>query len=215
MVGVPTEVIVALCNKVHADGWINIPPMATDDYVTQLATLTHSLLNTTSKIYLEYANEFWSGGGTSVYFKTQGYLKFSKAGNDNNAAYIFSVLRSIQVGAFWKNAWGADAARIIHVAGGWNGNTAYNSFILDLQATDWGGQASYWTGAASTHFDALAVAPYFGYAVPNTFTLDQLFTEIMQGGLVPASAGGYAGGMIKQTLDWAATNYSIAKARFR
>ena len=60
---------------------------------------------------------------------------------------------------------------------------------------------------------ALAVAPYFGYPVPDTFTLDQLFTEIMQGGLVPAAAGGYPGGMVKQTLDWAATNYSIAKAR--
>ena len=213
MVGVPAEVILALCNEVHEDAWLNIPPMATDDYVTQLATLTHSLLNSSSKVYLEYANEIWSGGGTSVYFKAQGWIYFPNAANDNNATYIFGVLRSVQVGAIWKNAWGSDAGRIIHVAGGWNGNTAYNSYILDLQATAWGGLASYWTGTAGSHFDALAVAPYFGYPVPDTFTLDQLFTEIMQGGLVPAAAGGYPGGMIKQTLDWAATNYSIASTR--
>ena len=57
--------------------------------------------------------------------------------------------------------------------------------------------------------DVLATAPYFGYPVPNTFTLDQLFAEINWGGVAP---NGYAGGMIKQVLDYAASDYSVASA---
>ena len=34
--------MVALCNKINADGWFNMPTLATDDYVTQFATLVHS-----------------------------------------------------------------------------------------------------------------------------------------------------------------------------
>ena len=87
-----------------------------------------------------------------------------------------------------------------------------DSYFLDTLATDYGGSATYWPGKAGSHFDALAVAPYFGdiYSVPDTFTLDQLFTEIMSGGLV---YGGYKGGMIKQALDLTAAAYSIASQR--
>ena len=82
--------------------------------------------------------------------------------------------------------------------------TRYNSFWLPW--TD-----SHITGTLASNFDALAVAPYFGYPVPDTFTLDQLFTEMMSGGLVATANGGYPGGMVKQALDWVALNYSTAK----
>ena len=50
----------------------------------------------------------------------------------------------------------------------------------------YGGDPSKFAGTAAANVDAFAIAPYFGYPVPDTFTLDQLFTEIMSGGLVPA-----------------------------
>ena len=65
------------------------------------------------------------------------------------------------------------------------------------------------SGTVAQNVDALATAPYFGYAVPDTFTLDQLFTEITTGGLV---TGGYPGGMIAQVLSYAASDYSVASA---
>ena len=76
----------------------------------------------------------------------------------------------------------------------------------------YGGNPSNFSGTAAQNVDALAVAPYFGYPVPDTFTLDQLFQEIMSGGLVSTANGGYPGGMIAQTLNWAATNYSMASS---
>ena len=57
---VPPEVQFALCNKIGADGWFNMPILSTDDYVTQFATLAHSMLNSNLKAYVEYGNEIWN-----------------------------------------------------------------------------------------------------------------------------------------------------------
>jgi hypothetical protein len=58
--GVPYEVCCSLCNKLNADMHINIPALATDDYVTQLATLVHSNLSSGLKCRVEYSNELWN-----------------------------------------------------------------------------------------------------------------------------------------------------------
>ena len=240
--GVPAEVMFALCNEVQADCWFNMPPLATDDYVTQFATLAHSTLNSNLKVYVEYANEIWNpcyscfaqqqSGNTSSPLNhasvwqqlvAQGHAAYpGLAGNDWMAAFQYGeAFRPVQVGHDWKVAWGTDSGRVIRVAAGWNGYTYMNQIILtslpngtsvNTGGSSLGGPA-YWYGTTggtvAQNVDALAVAPYFGYAVPDTLTLDQLFTEIMTGGVV---SGGYPGGMIAQTLAWAATNYSFAQA---
>jgi hypothetical protein len=58
--GVPVEVMCALCNKLNADAWFCMPPLTTDDYKAQFATLVHSTLNSPLKAYVEYANELWN-----------------------------------------------------------------------------------------------------------------------------------------------------------
>jgi hypothetical protein len=40
-----------------ADGWFNVPVLATDDYVTQMATLLKAHIPPNRKIYIEYSNE--------------------------------------------------------------------------------------------------------------------------------------------------------------
>jgi chitodextrinase len=220
--GVPAEVMFALCNKISADCWFNMPALAGDDYVTQFATLAHSSLNSNLKVYVEYANELWnqalcqaSGTMTQSCLVQVSYLCAAAYGTacpypSNFSTYqantLYGQLRTIQVGALWKAAWGVDASRVIRVFGGWNGYTAYNSFWLSFS------DPSHYSGTVASNVDALAVAPYFGYPVPNTFTLDQLFQEMMSGGLVSTANGGYPGGMIAQTLSWAATNYAIASS---
>jgi hypothetical protein len=68
-----------------------------------------------------------------------------------------------------------------------------------------------WTGSghapcAKHHITEVAIAWYFGFAVPSTWSpltraqqLDKLFTELNQGGLIP---GDYPGGYLKQASDW-------------
>ncbi len=233
--GVPAEVMFALCNEVEADCWFNMPPLATDDYVMQFATLAHSLLNRTSRVYVEYANEVWNqvfapqqSGNTGAPLDTASVLLQLQALGHTaypdlsgfSAAFQYGILRAVQVGADWKSAWGADAGRVIRLAAGQNGYPTRNNWILTSSPNGSNtccgqkssGGPTYWYGTTggtvAENVDAFAVAPYFGYAVPDTLTVDQLFTEIMSGGVV---SGGYPGGMIKQTLDFAATNYSLAQ----
>lgn len=58
--GVPVEVQVALCNKINANGWFNVPALASDDYGLQFGSLVHSTLNSNLKAYLEKGNELWN-----------------------------------------------------------------------------------------------------------------------------------------------------------
>ncbi len=75
------EYIIQLCNETGKDGYINIPELATDDYVTKLANLikygsdangniyssvqsnpVHPPLNANIHLYIENSNEVWNGG---------------------------------------------------------------------------------------------------------------------------------------------------------
>jgi chitodextrinase len=210
---VPAEVQIALCNEVGADCWFNMPILATDDYVTQFATLAHSMLNSNLKGYVEYGNEIWNNGAFTPNLWTQlvalGYGVFPNAGNDFNAGFIYGILRAVQDGATWKRVWGADGARVVRVIAGQDSYVARNQYILGFTAGMYGGNSGSFSGTAAQNVDAFATGVYFGYPVPSTFTLDQLFTEIMSGGLV---SGGYPGGMIKQALDQAAGDYSVASS---
>jgi len=83
--GMAYEDIIALANETGADIWINVPALATDDYVCRMArlfrygeqgdmsnsacstsapagTATTAPLNTKSKLYVEYSNEVWNWG---------------------------------------------------------------------------------------------------------------------------------------------------------
>ena len=55
----PWHTIPLLVNQINAsvDVWINIPHLASDDYITNLARLLFNELNPRSNIYLEYSNE--------------------------------------------------------------------------------------------------------------------------------------------------------------
>jgi len=52
--------MIRLSNLTQKDAWINVPSMATDDYVLQLATLFKNNLNSNLKLYVEYSNEIWN-----------------------------------------------------------------------------------------------------------------------------------------------------------
>ncbi len=60
--GVAPEYITELATILKCDVWLNIPPLATDDYVTGLARMMKRDLPATSKVYLEYGNEMWATG---------------------------------------------------------------------------------------------------------------------------------------------------------
>jgi hypothetical protein len=193
--GVPLEIMAALCNTLQSDCWFNMPHMATDDYMAQFASLAHSLIAQNQNVYVEYSNETWNYlFSQASWVQTRGQIAWPAAtvsGFEFNRNYF--GMRTAQMCDIWKSVWGADSNRVVCVMAAQASNPWTASSALNC---------SLWNGAPcdSKHgIETVAIAPYFGYNVPNTFTLDQLFTEMMQGGQV---SGGYPGGMLKQAVDW-------------
>ncbi|MFO0856699.1 MAG: hypothetical protein U0640_04990 [Phycisphaerales bacterium] len=58
--GVPYEICVQLCNLQHQDMWINVPHMADDAFVRELARLIRDNLDPSLNVYVEYSNEVWN-----------------------------------------------------------------------------------------------------------------------------------------------------------
>jgi hypothetical protein len=210
--GVPLEVMAALSNRLSADPWFNMPHMATDDYITQFATLTRALLTKDQLVYVEYSNETWNFiFNQATYMTNQGKARWpssTKTDFEKNRSWF--GMRTAQMCDIWKKVWETDAYRVICV-------------MASQAANPWVSQASLncplWSGApcSSNHgISALAIGPYFGArGVPSSWTsqpdggLSYLFTEIMQGGLDPS---GYPGGLIKQAIDWTVTQKSVANS---
>lgn len=157
--GVAWEYIVELSNKLGADPWICVPHQASDDYITQLATLLKTTLNSDRKIYLEFSNELWNWP-----FSQAGYVNTNAPGHPNS--YVSSDLAAIQsrggnfpekdaymmarIFKIFMNVWGSQSGRIVRVATGqaaWADNS--RRILKYLFETDGIGA------------DALAVGGYF------------------------------------------------------
>ncbi len=58
--GVPYEWWAELCNLKKADAWICVPHLASDDYITEMATFFKENMDEDLTIYVEYSNEIWN-----------------------------------------------------------------------------------------------------------------------------------------------------------
>jgi hypothetical protein len=218
--GVPAEVMFALCNEIGSDCWFCMPPLATDTYVTNFATLAHSTLKAPQKAYVEYANELWNDGklcpasGSMVTTcATQAAVicnnvlgsqcPYPASFSALQANTAWSAYQAAHLGALWQSAWGADSSRVVRVFGGQNGNPAYAQLFL---AQTYPG---FITGTVGANIDALAVAPYFTgqYQVPDAWTangdggLANLFADV-ETGIVPATLNsGNCGNGAGKTCD--------------
>ncbi len=187
--GVPLEVVLKLCNAVGADCWLNVPHMATDDYIIQMAALAHAMLGASQKLYIEYSNEVWNSDyAQSAYATARGQAMWPKAAS-STAKQNWYGMRTAQTCDIWKSVWGKDAARIVCVMGAqaayaW---TATQSLSCPL-----------WTGTrnapcANHGIDVVAIAPYFSVDAQTSWLssadggLASLFSAIKASGLPTSS----------------------------
>lgn len=121
--GVAYEWQIDLANKVGTDFWVNVPHMASDDFVLQLARLLSSQLNSNKKIYVEYSNEVWNYGFpqnryAAAQFTSRGLPQYVTY--RNRQVYIedwvgFGTLRAIQVFEIFEQVFGKNNPRIVKV----------------------------------------------------------------------------------------------------
>jgi hypothetical protein len=174
--GVPVEVAVQLANAISADAWLNVPAMADANYVTQMATLVHSMLGTSQKVYVEFSNEVWNGAFTQAnYAQTQGQATFAAGlGSPFDYNRNWYGMKVAQTCDTWKSVWGSDANRVVCVLGAQGANTYTATESL---------ACPFWKAGApcSGHgIGAVAIAPYFAYSVPTAWasSLDSGLTEL-------------------------------------
>ena len=173
--GVSFEDIIELSNESHKDMWINVPALATTDFVTQLANLVYTKLDPGLKVYVEYSNETWNnafGEGAQVLAAGRANPIVNQSGDiiAQQTAYMTKV-----IGDIFKTAFGSASSRVLPVLGGFAAVPSYNTDELQFL------QQNY--GSPSNSIYALAIAPYVDLAsgtdVPG-ITMDQLFTSVFQ-----------------------------------
>ncbi|MEA3172945.1 MAG: hypothetical protein QOF42_356 [Gammaproteobacteria bacterium] len=165
--GVPIEIAVQLANAVSADAWMNVPVMADDNFISQMATLVHSQLGGSQKIYVELSNEVWNSSfSQSKYAVDRGKALWptrSSSRGDFEYNREWFGMRTAQMCDIWRSVWRSDP-RLVCVLGA---QAAWSFSATEAL------KCPYWTQGApcSGHaIDAVAVAPYMGGAVPAAWT---------------------------------------------
>lgn len=169
--GVPVEVMVKLANKTQSDPWFCMPHPATDSYISSFAAYVNNNLNTSRKAYVEYSNECWNWQfAQAQYCLQQGSTIWGSS--DGQAYQKYFALRSVQMFHLWETAFGGNTSRLVRTFAWQAAGNA--TTLLDLEY-------SAFTGKASTHGDAIAIAPYFAGSLDgyNSAALNMTVTQIL------------------------------------
>lgn len=160
--GVAWELMIELANVTGKDAWINVPHLANDDYVRNLARLWRDNLNTDATLYVEWSNEPWN----SQFAQSQnsGWDYYT----DGNAASQIA-----RVSGIFKEEFGAEADRLNIVLGAWAANQ-WSAQRAMLYFADEG-------IVPADVIDSIAIAPYFREASGTAYnSLDDLFASVRQ-----------------------------------
>jgi hypothetical protein len=192
--GVPIEIAVQLANAASADAWLNVPVMADDNFIKQMAVLVHSQLGGTQKVYLELSNEVWNPSFSQSRYATGQGKALWQTLLRNREDYEYNRewfgMRTAQMCDIWRAVWRSDP-RLVCVLGA---QAAWSFSATEAL------KCPYWTQGApcSGHgIDAVAVAPYFGGVVPSDWTsqpdggLASLFQSLYSQNDTTIPAGGW------------------------
>ena len=169
--GVPVEIMVELANRLGADPWFCMPHLATDDFVTQFATLVHQRLRPDLRAWVEYSNEVWNGMfDQSGHARDQG-LALGLSADSFQAGLFYQSMRSVQMFQIWEQVYG--------------GPGGFVRVMAAQSANPWTGEQVLSFQNAYEHTDAFAIAPYFGWnANPSdastiaSMSLDELVNRV-------------------------------------
>lgn len=144
------EYIIALLNATKSDGWITVPHLATDDYLTRLATMFRDTLDPNLKLYVELSNETWHNGYPSGKWVTE-QEKNSPLNREE-----FATRQQVRVWEVFQDVYGSSfETRIRRPMGGWAAVDSVNRARL----TALNNAAINPRGIKA---QGLALAPYFG-----------------------------------------------------
>jgi hypothetical protein len=180
------ETVVDAANLMNRDAWINVPVLASNEYVTNLATLLRDRLNPNLNVYVEYGNELWNfslrdvgmdeflggvfNGATenrnlAVASPPDSPIRHDGQTDQTTLGFRRVALRLVEISDIFKTVWGAAAinTRVRPVLAG----QMANSFIVSegLEMVD---NVNGLNRRPNTVFYAVSGAPYiFPAAIPD------------------------------------------------
>ena len=179
--GIAFEYMVELARVTGADAWINLPHMADDAFVANMATMFRDGLPADQKIYVEWSNEIWnsaSGFTTWRWLDEQTKLaeNAGKTEYDLAATHInrdFGIVQTVFTG---------QESRIVRVIAG----QSANRYVLEQLAENVVEQGG--------TFDAMSVAGYIGIGDVTGFNASTTPEQVAQQVLanVPGTIGAMA-----------------------
>ena len=158
--GVAIEVMVALANTLKRDIWVNMPHVATDDYIKNYAKYVYDNLDPSLQVYVEYSNEVWNNGFAAHSYATEKGKKLNLdtvpaefTGSNRDADYFarlrYYSQRAEETFILWKSEFaGAGDTRLVRVLGSFIGDRVLTEQMLKNMVD-------------INNVDAVAIAPYF------------------------------------------------------
>jgi hypothetical protein len=196
--GIPLEVMIDLSNRLGADPWFCMPHLADDDYVRNFATLVKNRLHPARRVYIEYSNELWNGQFEQSRWAGQKGMELKLGDKPWEAGWHYTARRSVQIFKIWDGAFGgreAASKRLVRVLGSQSANVYVSEQILQFED-------------AYKSADALAIAPYLSFNVPqqgdgltaatvSTWSVNQVLDHLEQKAL-------------PETVKWIVDNKKVA-----
>ena len=109
--GIAYEYIVELANSLQKDVWLNMPHLASDNFVTEYATLIRDSLDPNLKIYVEYSNEVWNGA-----FDAFHWITTQLPGGDTSKRWETTANEIVRDFDIWTSVFAGQEDRIVRVA---------------------------------------------------------------------------------------------------
>ncbi len=175
MGGVAWEYMIRLANEVGKDAWINIPHLATDTYIRELAKLWRDNLNPNLKVYVEFSNENWN----PIFY--QFHQSLNGSGHDyslegNAASQI------VRVGNIFREEFYGSTSGTVDSQGRKRLNINLAAFATSQWVVEQG--ISYFTShglIAKNVIDSISIAPYIDLPRDQVYnTVDDVFAGLRQ-----------------------------------
>lgn len=172
--GVAYEHMADLCNLLGKNAWVNIPHMASDDYIRQFALFLRDHLDPSLKIYLEYSNETWNT--LSDYTQSTWVLQQGQAagypGPSLNQRALFTAKRAADAFRIFDSVFENQESRLVKVLTAQAGNTTVaqtllNAFLNNVENVNPDGVG----------VDAFGIAPFFGNLVTSATSVEDALDQ--------------------------------------
>lgn len=208
----PFEVMVDLCNQKSTHPWFCVPHMATDDFVTQMATYIRDNLDSGLKARIELSNEIWNFGINTAgnYFIDQALTQWGTSGGTNWLSAAGK--RFVEIMTIFNSVFSGQTHRIIGVLAGQAANPGSSIGMLD--APDWLAADPVNYVAPYTMAKEWAIAPYINWTGSKTARGVDIKAQL---DISHAAAVAYIKGMIPDSLaqskGWIDGQVPLAAAR--